>query len=153
MSLRTDRAVSVGGFYSAVGRKSGTLGGCEETELAIRLSASHPVSTVIYTPTAAVDHVIGPERARFGYFLRRCWHEGWSKGTVVKLVGIKAGLSAERHHVASVIPTGMAREVRQLVRGDPHAALRSCTMLLGLAAATAGFIALWIRPSNRGEVR
>jgi glycosyltransferase involved in cell wall biosynthesis len=140
MSLRTAVAISAGGFYGAVGRTNTRLGGCEETELAIRLSARQPGSVVIYIPEAAVDHNIGHERVRFSYFLRRCWHEGWSKATVVKLVGVRAGLRAERRHVASVLPAGILRDLRQFASGDFSALLRSCATALGFLAALSGFL-------------
>lgn len=145
MSLRTARAISVGGFYSAIGRADGKLSACEETELAIRLSAGQAGSVVMYSPAAAVDHNVGLERSRFSYYLRRCWHEGWSKATVVKLAGPRAGLAAERHHVASVLPAAVAREVRQSMTGDPYAFLRASAILLGLAAAVGGFVVRWPR--------
>jgi glycosyltransferase involved in cell wall biosynthesis len=140
MSMRTAPAIGAGGFYSAVGRANGKLGACEETELAIRLSARQPGSVVLYVPEAAVDHNVGYARVRFSYFLRRCWHEGWSKATVVKLVGLRAGLEAERRHVASVLPAAILRDLRQFARGDLSALLRSCATALGVAAAFSGFV-------------
>jgi O-antigen biosynthesis protein len=140
MSMRTAPAIGAGGFYSVVGRTSGKLGGCEETELAIRLSVRLPGSVVLYVPEAAVDHNVGHTRVRFSYFLRRCWHEGWSKATVVKLVGLRAGLEAERRHVASVLPAAILRDLRQFASGDFNALLRSCATELGVIAALSGFV-------------
>ena len=153
MSMRTAPAIGVGGFYSAVGRTGGKLGACEETELAIRLSACQPGSVVVYIPEAAVDHNVGHERVRFSYFLRRCWHEGWSKATVVKLVGIRAGLRAERRHVASVLPAGISRDLRQFANGDLSALSRSCVTTLGLMAAFSGFLVRSVGPREPLRVR
>jgi hypothetical protein len=143
MSMRTSQAIGVGGFYSAVGRADGKLSACEETELAIRLAASQPGSVVIYNPAAAVDHNVGPERTRFSYFLRRCWHEGWSKADVVRLAGAGAGLTTERRHVVHVLPAALAHELRQGVSADRAALLRAAAIVLGLTAATAGFVVRW----------
>jgi glycosyltransferase involved in cell wall biosynthesis len=153
MSLRTAPALGAGGFYRAVGRTNSRLGGCEETELAIRLSARQPGSVVVYIPEAAVDHNIGYERVKFSYFLRRCWHEGWSKATVVKLVGLRAGLEAERRHVASVLPAGMCRDLRDFASGDFSALLRSCATALGLMAASSGFLARSVGPREPLRLR
>lgn len=140
MSLRTRLALQVGGFDGAVGRVGGRPRGCEETELAIRLTASRPGSVVLYVPAAGVDHHVGQERLRFGYFLRRCWHEGRSKATVVRLAGAAAGLERERRHAAAVIPAALLRDLRSLAAGDWIALPRICAAVGGLMAATAGYL-------------
>jgi GT2 family glycosyltransferase len=139
MSMRTVPALQVGGFDVSVGRVGGRPAGCEETELAIRLTASRPAAVVFYVPTAAVDHHVGPERLRLRYFLSRCWHEGISKASVVKLAGAAAGLERERRHVAVVIPRAVLASLRQSVTGDPAAFARSLALVGGVAAATGGF--------------
>ncbi len=63
MSMRTRAALDAGGFETGLGRVGTTPLGCEETELAIRLTASHPGSVVMYVPDAAVDHHVGSELA------------------------------------------------------------------------------------------
>lgn len=140
MSMRTASALSAGGFHPVVGRSNGKLQACEETELAIRLSARQPGSVVLYTPAAAVDHNVGSDRANLGYFLSRCWREGWSKATVVRLVGIRAGLKSERRHVLADLPSGLLRELWQFAHGDRYALLRGCAMALGLTTTVSGFL-------------
>ncbi len=140
MSLRTRLALDVGGFDGAVGRVGSRPRGCEETELAIRLTARRPGSVVLYVPAAGVDHHVGQERLKAGYFLRRCWHEGRSKAIVVRLVGSSAGLERERRQAAVVIPAALAKELRRLANGDLSAVLRMTATLAGLAAASAGYV-------------
>lgn len=140
MSLQTASAISAGGFFSAIGRAGEKLRNCEETELAIRLSARKPGSLIIYNPAAAVDHNVGPERVMFRYFVRRCWHEGSSKATVVMLTGARVGLMTERRQVISVLPVAMLRELKQFVTGDLRAVSRASAIVVGLAAATSGFV-------------
>jgi hypothetical protein len=139
MSMRTGPALAAGGFDAAVGRVGSSPTGCEETELAIRLTAGQPEAAVWYVPAAAVDHHVAPERVRIGYFIRRCWHEGRSKALVVALAGAAAGLSRERRHAARVIPAAVLADVRRLASGDPDALLRVFAALGGLAAAAAGY--------------
>lgn len=140
MSLRTRLALDVGGFDGAVGRVGSRPRGCEETELAIRLTARRPGSVVLYVPAAGVDHHVGQERLKAGDFLRRCWHEGRSKAIVVRLVGSSAGLERERRQAAVVIPAALAKELRRLANGDLSAVLRMTATLAGLAAASAGYV-------------
>lgn len=139
MSLRTHMALEVGGFNASVGQRGGNLQRCDETELAIRLTASRPKSIVLYVPAAVVDHHVGKERLRFSYFMRRCWHEGLSKATVVRLVG-PAGLERERRHVAVVLPEALLRDLRSCAVGDPAAFKRTMAAIGGLSAATAGYL-------------
>jgi hypothetical protein len=141
MSLRTGPALGAGGFDTSVGRVSRRPSGCEETELSIRLAAGRPGAVVFYVPAAAVDHHVGPERLKLGYFLRRCWHEGRSKAGVVRLAGASAGLERERRHVAVVIPAALLRNLRQCVAGDPGALPRFTAIVAGLASAVAGYLA------------
>ena len=139
MSMLTDLALKVGGFDESVGRVGTNTRGCEETELSIRLTASRAGSVILYVPAAEVDHHVAPERLLFGYFLRRCWHEGLSKADVVRLAGAAAGLQRERRQTAVVIPAALLREVRSLATGHVSAAARISALTAGLTAASAGY--------------
>ena len=140
MSLRTSLALEAGGFDAAVGRVGTRPTGCEETELAIRLTATRPGSAVFYVPAAAVDHHVAQERLKFSYFLRRCWHEGLSKAAVVRLAGASAGLERERRHVAVVIPAALLRELRSLAGGDFGAFARLMAIVAGLGTTVTGYL-------------
>ncbi len=141
MSLRTTLALKVGGFDTSVGRVRGKPRGCEETELAIRLTANTPGSSILYVPGAAVDHHVSAERVSVRYFVRRCWNEGLSKATVVQLAGAGPGLERERRHLRVVIPMALLGDVRRFVRGDLGAGSRMAVMLCGLMATVAGYLA------------
>lgn len=149
MSMRTDLALRVGGFDVAVGRVGSRPRGCEETELAIRLTASQPNSVVLYVPSSAVDHHVSQDRLRLGYFLSRCWHEGMSKAEVVRLAGSSTALNRERRHVAAVIPAAVLRDLRCVAAGDWDAITRVSAALGGLAAASAGYVIQRIRQIGR----
>lgn len=142
MSLRTQEALEAGGFNSGVGRVGSHPRGCEETELAIRLTMGRPGSVVYYVPDAAVDHHVPRERLRVGYFLRRCWHEGQSKAHVVELGGASAGLRSERRYVAVVIPASITQDVRAAVAGEAAAVARIVVATGGLAVTAAGYLTL-----------
>jgi hypothetical protein len=140
MSMRTQPALDAGGFDTGLGRVGTRPLGCEETELAIRLTAGHPGSVVMYVPDAAVDHHVGAERLNLGYFLRRCWHEGLSKAVVVRLAGSSAGLARERRHVAAVIPSAFVRDLGRAATGNLDGLMRAGALLGGLTAAVAGYL-------------
>jgi glycosyltransferase involved in cell wall biosynthesis len=140
MSMRTSPALDVGGFDVAVGRLGTRPTGCEETELAIRLTANRPEAAIYYVPDAAVDHHVGQERLKLSYFLRRCWHEGISKANVVRLAGASAGLERERRHVAVVIPSALLQNFRRLAIGDIGAFMRFTVIVAGLVSAAAGYL-------------
>jgi hypothetical protein len=153
MSLRTRLALDAGGFDVGLGRVGIRPLGCEETELAIRLTSSRPGSVILYVPDAAVDHHVGRERLSFGYFLRRCWHEGLSKAAVVGLAGSSAGLARERRHVAAVIPAALMRDLRRAVTGNLDAFARMTVAVCGLSAAVAGYLTGRARFAARGQTR
>jgi Glycosyl transferase family 2 len=139
MSFRTDLALAAGGFNGSVGRIGTLPRGCEETALAIQVTAQAHAH-VMYVPAAAVDHHVGPERAQFGYFVRRCWHEGQSKAAVVRLVGATSGLSRERRQAAVVIPAAIWRDLRSMLRGHIAAGTRIAASIAGLAASISGYV-------------
>jgi glucosyl-dolichyl phosphate glucuronosyltransferase len=145
MSLRTEEALAAGGFNTGIGRVGSHPRGCEETELAIRLTMSRPGSVVYYVPDAAVDHHVPPERLGVGYFLRRCWHEGQSKADVVELGGASAGLRSERRHVAAVIPEAITQDARAAVAGEAAAVARIVMATGGLAVTVAGYLMMRFR--------
>jgi glycosyltransferase involved in cell wall biosynthesis len=153
MSLRTHPALQAGGFNTALGRSANGPRGCEETELAIRLTAGQPKSMILYVPAAAVDHHVGKERLKFGYFLRRCWHEGLSKATVVRLAGSAAGLERERRHVAIVIPMALLSDLRSFAAGDLNAFIRMTLAIAGLATTTAGYLTGSVGQTRRSRMR
>jgi hypothetical protein len=150
MSMRTRDAVTAGGFDGSIGRVAGRPRGCEETELAIRMTAAQPGAVIMYVPAAAVDHHVGPDRTRFRYFLQRCWHEGQSKAAVVGLVGASSGLERDRRQAAVVIPTALLRELRGLLTGHVTAGRRMVALTAGLTAATSGYIAGRLTRLGRG---
>lgn len=145
MSMQTELALDVGGFDVTVGRVANRPAGCEETELSIRLTAARPGSAIYYAPDSVVDHQVTADRVRFRYLIRRCWHEGLSKASVVQLAGTSAGLERERRQAAVVIPKSFLRESGELVRGDVSALPRMATTATGLAATIAGYVSGQIR--------
>lgn len=139
MSVKTRLSLDVGAFNTEVGRIGGRPRGCEETELAIRLTRTVPGAAVWYVPDAAVDHDVAADRLTWRYFLQRCWHEGMSKADVVRLAGASAGLRSERQHMAAVIPKAVLRDLRNVTTGDVRAIARVAAMIAGSGSTAAGY--------------
>jgi GT2 family glycosyltransferase len=138
MSVRREAFDLVGGFDEEIGRIGLIPIGCEETEFCIRVAAQGDGHQVIFDPAAAVDHYVPAERQRFGYFLRRCYHEGRSKRIVALLRGTSAGLSSERRYVLVTLPSAVLRGLAGAAR-RPFGALRAAVVVVGLVSTILGY--------------
>jgi hypothetical protein len=117
MSFRRVVFDAVGGFDEGAGRLGDVPLGCEETELCIRLRQRLPGATILFDPSATVDHRVSRERLTWSYLRRRCWAEGVSKAFVAAAVGTADGLSTERRYTTRVLPAAVRRELVAVVRG------------------------------------
>jgi colanic acid/amylovoran biosynthesis protein len=131
---------AIGGFRDEFG-KVGGRSRPEDTDLSLRAAAARPGGTWVYEPAAAVSHHVPLERATFGFFLRRCLNEGAGKAALAALNGDGQSTSAERLYTRRVLPAGVARGLRDTVRGDIPGGLRSAAIVAGLSSAMAGFAA------------
>jgi GT2 family glycosyltransferase len=142
MSIRRSVFDAIGGFRSDVGRVGTRPVGCEETELCIRARKALPGSRFVFEPRARVRHRVTPDRACARYFRARCWAEGRSKAVVARHAGSEDALSAERRYVRTVLPSGIARGVRDAVaNGDVAGLARAAAIVAGLVITDAGYSA------------
>lgn len=126
-------------FDTGLGRDGSRPAGAEETELAIRIRQADPTARFVRRATAGVDHHVTADRHRLRYLLRRCWHEGLSKGSMTGRVGTEDGLSAERGYLWAV-PAAAVRHLGALLRGDVWAPARAATLLLGTFVTGLGYL-------------
>jgi glycosyltransferase involved in cell wall biosynthesis len=137
LSVRRHLIAVAGGFDGSLGHVAGTgdtvTGTADETEFCIRLANKMPSGRWIYTPNAVVDHVVPPQRATWGFFVRRCHMEGTSKAVLTNITGAQRGLEAERKYVTRVLPLAVGRGLRQALRGDRSGAQRAAAVVAGLA--------------------
>jgi glucosyl-dolichyl phosphate glucuronosyltransferase len=141
MSFRREAFGIGGGFRTGVGRNSDERPfGCEETEFCIRLGQRSPSSLQIIENRAAVSHLVPRARCRFAYFASRCFAEGLSKAQITTTVGGADGLSSERHYATRTLPKGIATGGADLLRGDIWGLARAGAIMVGLGAATAGYV-------------
>ncbi|MCM3887278.1 glycosyltransferase family 2 protein [Frankia sp. R82] len=143
MSFRRSAFELVGGFTEGVGRIGSRPLGCEETEFGIRLRQALPSALVIHQPSAVVHHRVSPDRARPGYFWRRCYAEGLSKATITRTVGRESALSAERDYVRRTLPAATRGYLR--TPGRRRAAL---AVITGLVVTTAGYLRGSVHPTS-----
>lgn len=133
MAVRRTAFEAADGFREDFG-KVGTRSRPEDTDLCLRAGR-----TWIYEPAGVAGHWVPAERAKLGYFLRRCYHEGRGKAGLAARDGAAASTSAERHYTRRVLPHGIARGLRDTVRGDMGGMLRSAAIAAGFAVTVAGF--------------
>ena len=135
MAVRRDVFASVGGFRDGFG-KLGDRSRPEDTDLCLRMGQ---VGRWMYAPQAVIDHPVEPERTTFGYFLRRCFHEGRGKVQLARLLDGRRSLSSERDYLRKTVPQAILRGLSGTLRGQGAAhAARSGAVLAGVAAAAAG---------------
>jgi glucosyl-dolichyl phosphate glucuronosyltransferase len=151
MIFRRDAFALVGDFRDGMGRVGTIPLGCEETEFAIRVRAQG--GRVVHDPAARVRHTVPHERARWRYFVRRCWAEGLSKAAVVDLSGADEGLASERAYVRRVLPRAVIRSLGRVVAGPRRGSAvgRATAIVVGSVVTAAGFArGRWIRRGGSG---
>jgi glucosyl-dolichyl phosphate glucuronosyltransferase len=153
MSVRREALLQVGGFRESFGNNKGVDGapprskwlhhhaGDEETEFCMRVTQQLPQSQWLYTPSATVRHYVPPQRARWRFFLWRCYDEGLGKASLVKLHNTSTGLSSERAYTFKALPLGVGRGLADLLLHlDGCGLLRAGAILVGLASTMAGYM-------------
>ncbi len=141
MSFRREVFDAIGGFRIGIGRVGTRPVGCEETEFCIRVGQRWPQGILLYEPQAKVYHRVLTSRARWSYFLSRCYAEGLSKALVVHSVGAEDGLASERRHTFRILPRGVIRGLADtFLRGDLMGLARAGAIVIGLAFTTVGYL-------------
>jgi O-antigen biosynthesis protein len=140
MSLRRTVLDAVGGFNDRLGRGANDALGCEETELCIRARQLMPDGEFIFEPKAVVRHWVPPSRSSWSYFRARCRAEGISKARVARTVGGHAALSEEKTYTRQVLPTGIARNIRDGLAGDSGAFARAGAIVTGVSITAVSFL-------------
>jgi glycosyltransferase involved in cell wall biosynthesis len=139
MSFRREPLRLAGGFSSMLGRIDTKPVGCEETEACIRISRLRPNGHFRYEPAALVVHKVHRDRERLSYFVSRCYGEGVSKAVLTRRHGSTAALASERAYLRQILPRAFAQGLRAILGGDVGGARRCAAVLLGVAAAGAGY--------------
>lgn len=150
MAFRKEVFSTIGTFREDVGRISTIPFGCEETELCIRTLQTWPDRILLYDPAARVEHHVPVERARFAYFVSRCYAEGLSKAQVTRLVGERDSLKSERSYVRRTLPRAVWRNLRAFFLERKLDGLgRAAAIFLGLSITSLGYAAGRLRLARR----
>jgi GT2 family glycosyltransferase len=139
MAFRREALRDAGGFVEGIGRVGTVPLGCEETELAIRIRRMTR-GVVLHLPDARVSHRVTASRVTWRYFLSRCWAEGLSKALVARYAGPRAALASERAYALRTLPLGVARGIRDAIRGDAAGLARAAAIVTGLVVTTIGYL-------------
>ena len=146
MSFRRELVAAVGGFRIGYS--------CDDTELCIRLRQRWPGQRFVFVPEARVFHHIDAARTTVARFVARCYFEGGSKAVISRLVGAGDALQSERHYARRVVPAGVGRSLRELVRDrDPSGALRAGLIVVGIGSATTGYAVGLLTPDRSARKR
>ncbi|MFF9769272.1 glycosyltransferase family 2 protein [Streptomyces sp. NPDC014636] len=150
-SFRRTAFEAAGGFATGIGRDGDRRPlGCEETELCIRLTRARPDAVLLIDDRAVIHHRVPRPRERFAYFRTRTFAEGLSKALVARSVGVDKGLESERRYTTRVLPTGIARGLRDALLGRPGGAGRAGAIVAGLLSAAGGYAAGSLRARRGG---
>jgi GT2 family glycosyltransferase len=151
MAIKRQAFNVIGGFRDGFG-KVGTRNRPEDTDLCLRAAEASAGKVWIYEPAAVVGHHIPTNRAKLGYFLRRCLNEGLGKASLAALNGAAESTSAERYYTRHVLPRGVICGLRDARHGDASGGLRSAAIVTGLCCAAAGFLAGRITYTSHASV-
>ncbi len=139
MFVRRAEFLELGGFRAGFG-KTGLRSGTEETELCIRAAQRWPERVWLHHPDVRIRHRVPASRARVSYFVSRCYDEGLAKAAVVGFVGQRDGLAAERTYTRRTLPLGLLTGLRDGLHGNLWGFGRTLSIVVGLAATTAGYV-------------
>jgi len=151
MAVRRSVFDSVGGFRGEF-TKVGDVSRPDDTDLCVRMGKTAPGARWIYVPDAIVDHDVGADRARFAYFLRRCYAEGRGKVELARGNDGRSDLADERQYLRSVLPCGFARYTRRgVATRDMDDVSRAGAILAGIAAAGCGAVIASVRGASQAR--
>jgi glycosyltransferase involved in cell wall biosynthesis len=148
MSFRREVLAAIDGFQDTLGRIAAHPVGCEETDLCIRICQHWPDGILLYDPRAVVRQIVPASRENWRYFLSRCFFEGRSKAILARLVGSRAGLSAERRYTLQTLPSGILLGLYDsIAHRDWYGIARASAIVAGLLYTTAGYLVASITPA------
>ncbi|HEV8297121.1 MAG TPA: glycosyltransferase, partial [Acidimicrobiales bacterium] len=133
MVVRRENVLAVGSFRTDLGRVGTLPVGCEETELCLRLVQRFENARIVYDPTSSVHHFVPRHRARWSYYLKRCYGEGVSKAAVARVSPRTSALRTERAYLSRVIPAAFANDV---LHARP---LRATALVAGITLGALGY--------------
>lgn len=139
MAVRREVFEKAGGFRAELA-KVASRSRPDDTDLCLRAAVAQESGVWIYEPAAIASHWVPAERARFSYFVKRCYNEGVGKGALAAFNGLGVSTSVERRYIHRVLSAALRRYSSGLLAGQFSDASRIATTMAGLAVAIAGFL-------------
>jgi glycosyltransferase involved in cell wall biosynthesis len=139
MAMRKNMFEEIGGFRDVLGKVK-ERPRSEDTDLCLRAIKARSRALWLYEPAGVAGHRVPAQRAKFAYFLYRCFYEGSGKAVLAATNGLGVSTSVERRYMREVLPAGVAHGIRDAFTGDIRGVLRILAIMSGLSAAMAGFL-------------
>jgi cellulose synthase/poly-beta-1,6-N-acetylglucosamine synthase-like glycosyltransferase len=130
MSVRREALLEIGGFHSD---------NHDDMDMCHRLRLRWPARHVVFEPASVVRHHVPAQRLTWTYFWRRCFFVNKGKVAAHRNIEGAGNLHADRAFARRTLTDGLAREMRELRRGDVSALARIVAMEVGVALAAAGY--------------
>lgn len=130
---------NVDGFREDFG-KIGNRSLPEDTDLCLRIAAVQENAVWMWDPEKVMQHRVPAGRATFGYLMSRCFLQGWGKAAMAHMDGFEESTSAERHYALRILPAGVARGIRDALRGDITGLGRSGAIIAAFTVTVAGYL-------------
>jgi GT2 family glycosyltransferase len=138
MCVRREVFARTGGFRDDLGRVNRRPVGGEDTEWCIRALEQFSGHYFIFDPAIVVHHNVPANRATLGYFVSRCYHEGWSKAILTRHTNSQLGLASERRYALQTLPAGVLHGLLDVGHGGVP---RAAAIMTGLMSTGFGYIA------------
>lgn len=140
MTIRREVFEAIDGFRLGFG-KVGTLSSREDTDLCIRALQEYPHGIWLYEPEVRVFHKVPKQRARWGYFVWRCYDEGLGKADLAARVGVQISTNTERKYAMQALPRGVVQGlVDTFLHGDITGLTRSGAIIMGFTLVALGYV-------------
>jgi glucosyl-dolichyl phosphate glucuronosyltransferase len=136
-----------GGFNPDLGRKSMGLGGCEETELCLRVRHRSRELRFVHEPGAVIYHRVPPERQKVSYMLARGLGEGRSKAILRAAIRRSSGhaLAREANYLIRTVPAGIVANLGRFFGGDGWGLVRAVLLAAEVISTVAAYEVTRIR--------
>ncbi len=129
MSVRREVLMSWGGFQSD---------NHDDMDLSHRAIHLHGAPSVIYDPSAVVNHFVPGSRLTWAYFWRRCFFVNRGKVAAFRGLGQASNLKAEIRFAFRSLSWALVSEGRALLHGDFYAPVRYLALLTAIALGGTG---------------
>lgn len=139
MLVKRSAFENVDGFREDFG-KIGNRSLPEDTDLCLRIAAVQEKAVWIWDPERVMQHRVPAGRATFGYLMSRCFLQGWGKAAMAHMDGFGESTSSERNYALRILPAGVARGLKDALRGDVSGLGRGGAIIAAFTVTVVGYL-------------